>query len=394
MTKIHLPAILGGQPAFASLLPIIKPNVDQYSQQISATISKSLETNKLTAVNHYTAQFEQQTQELLGVPRTTAVASCTAGLILTMQALGLRDTEVILPSFTFSATAHAAHWNNCRIKLVDIDQATFTISPQAVREAIGPDTRAIIGVHMYGNPCDIIELESIAKEHNLILIFDAAHAIGSHYQEKPIGQFGDAEAFSLSPTKLITTGEGGIVASNNQELHDKLALDRNYGNRPNLECDRPGLNARMSEIHAAIGLPQIADLGLFVQNRNRYATLFKQHLADVPGLSFQTIKEGNVSAYKDFGLLVDKELFGLNRNQLAAALAAENIMTKFYFDPPIHRMQAYRHSFVDVSLPVTEYVSQNIICLPIYNHMDETVIATICQTIKNIHQHHKDIHAR
>ncbi|MBN2421610.1 DegT/DnrJ/EryC1/StrS family aminotransferase [Candidatus Woesearchaeota archaeon] len=381
------PAILNGRAVFDKRLPIIRPNVDKYvEKELLKDISAVLNSNMLTSVDIKLKKFEEELENYIGVKHVIGVSSCTSGLILSMQALGLRNSEVLVPAFTFSATVHAAYWNNCKIRFVDIDRETFTISPEEVEKNISPETKAIIAVHMYGNPCYIERLQEIASKHNLKLIFDCAHALGSSYQGKKIGQFGDVEVFSASPTKLLTTIEGGIVATNNTELAEMLKIDRNYGNYPDYSCKRPGLNARMSEINAVTGLHQLKDLDKYVENRNSYVDKFKKELKNIQGINFQIIKEGNVSTHKDFGFTVNENEFGLNRYELARALNAENIMTKFYFYPPMHKLDAYKEKAEYNDLKNTELVSNNVICLPIYNFMDEETINKICKAIIRIHK--------
>jgi len=382
------PAILGGK-AFERRLGIIKPNTDRYAEKLGSDIKGILRSNMLTAVDIKLKEFEDALQNYFGVRHAVGLSSCTHGLILSMQALGLRGAEIIMPAFTFSATVHSAYWNGCKIKFADIDE-TFCLSPQKVEEAITPETKAILAVHMYGNPCDIDALEAIAKKHKLRLIFDCAHALGASYKGRKIGNHGDVEVFSLSPTTLLTTVEGGVAATNNPELAEMLKVDRNYGNNPDYSCVRPGLNARMSEVNAAIGLAQLPDLDTFVANRNRYVQRFKKELAGLSGIKFQKLNPHGISTHKDFGFVVEKE-FGLSRDQLARALDAENIMTKFYFYPPMHKLDAYKDIAKWRDLSMTEHVSGNIICLPIYNFMEDSQIDMICDAVKNIYEHREQV---
>jgi dTDP-4-amino-4,6-dideoxygalactose transaminase len=360
-------------------LPIIRPNVDKFKAQIKEDIEKIIQSNMLTNVNIYTLKFEDLVKRYIGSNEIVAVSSATSGLILALDAMGVRDKEIILPSFTFAATAASAYWTHNRIVYADIDM-TFTLDIEDVRRKITKDTGAILPVHMYGNPARIKELEEISEEYDTKLLFDAAHALGSQYFGKRCGNFGDAEVFSLSPTKLLTTVEGGIISSKDSNMAGKIRLMRNYGLDPNYESEQPGLNARMSEIHAAIGISQVEYIDEFVRNRNRYVDLYKRLLGDLPGIQFQEIPKGHLSTHKDFSIVINKKNFGMDRDTLAIRLEKEGISTKKYFYPPLHRLKAYRDT--KVNLPITDKITDNVLSLPIYNYMTEEDIEGCCEAIK------------
>jgi len=357
--------------------PIIRPVVDQYIDELQPMIREILESNMLTNVNNYTKKFEDEVSKYIGVKHCIAVSSGTSGLILTLEALGINKSEIILPSFTFVATPASIYWTKNCIRYSDIDD-TFTIDPEDIKKRITPDTKAIIGVHMYGNPCHIDIIDEIAEENDLNVIFDAAHAFGSKYNNVNIGNFGDAEIISLSPTKLITTVEGGCVLTNNDEIAEKVSLLRNYGMRADYTSDHPGLNARMSEINSAVGLVQMKDIDKYVKNRNRYVNYYKEHLKDTNGVYYQRIDKNNLSAHKDFSIIINEEQYGSNRDELGTKLGRNGIGTKRYFFPPMHRIKAYHQ---DICLPYTEKISNNLLSLPIYNNMELEEIEFICSYI-------------
>ncbi|MEX2681491.1 MAG: DegT/DnrJ/EryC1/StrS family aminotransferase [Candidatus Sigynarchaeota archaeon] len=385
------PAILGGEPVFKKKLGIIRPVFDRYADRLGKSIQDVLVSNMVSGVNNYSTRLEEELTKVLEVPQVVSMSSCTAGMILAIQALGLRNSEIILPSFTFSATAHMLYWNNCKPVFADVDADTFNIDIETVRDLITTRTKAILGVHLYGNPVDIAELKAICDEKGIKLLFDGAHALGSRYQGKPVGGLGDASAFSASPTKLLSTIEGGFVSTCDLELAEKLRVLRNYGNYPDYSCDLPGFNARLSEIYAVVGLVQLQDLQTFVNNRNNYVQALKQELKKIPGLSFQLVKRGNVSTYKDFCIIVDPLRFGITRDELALALEKEGIQTKFYFYPPVHQLQAYKGLAKDDDLPNTIHLSKNVLSLPIYNFMDSSEIEGIISAIKIAHQYAPEI---
>jgi len=385
------PAILGAEPIFEKKLGIIRPVFDKYADRMAKNIQDVLISNMVSGVNNQTARLEEELTKVLEVPEVVSMSSCTAGMILSIQALGLRNSEIILPSFTFSATAHMLYWNNCKPVFADINADTFNIDIETVRNLITTRTKAILGVHLYGNPVDAAELQSICDEKGIKLLFDGAHALGARYQGKPIGSLGEATAFSASPTKLLSTIEGGFVSTGSRELAEKLRLLRNYGNYPDYSCDLPGFNARLSEIYAVVGLVQLQDIQTFVNNRNNYVQALMRDLKKIPGLSFQVVRRGNVSTYKDFCIIVDPHRFGMTRDELAIALEKEGIQTKFYFYPPVHQLQAYKGIAKDEDLPNTIRLSRTVLSLPIYNFMDTGEIEGITLAIKIAHQNAAEI---
>lgn len=380
----NLPAILGGTPAFAKPLPFIRPTLPP-SGPLEAVTREILGNGQLTK-GRYLQAFERAVAEHLGVKHAVGVSSCTSGLILTYQALGLKG-EVIVPSFTFMATVSALVWAGATPVFVDVDEATGTIDPAAVERAITPRTEAIVAVHTFGNPADIDELENIARMHHLKLVFDAAHGFGATYQGAPIGGQGDANIFSLSPTKLLVAGEGGIVATNDDALAEHVRLGREYGNDGSYDSRFAGLNARMSEFNAALGLESLKILESVAATHNRIADSYRMLLSSVRGIRPMTVREGNRCSYKDFSLVVSPEVFGLTRDQLADALKAENIDTRKYYWPPVHRQTAYiGFASDDAALPHTNDLADNSLSLPIGSAVDDASLIAICRAIARIHE--------
>lgn len=323
----------------------------------------------LTNFSRFAQEFERSIQDRLSVENALTLPNGTTALMLSLKAMGLKG-EVICPSFTFSATGHSLIWNGLTPVFADIDPETFNVDPVDVERKITDKTCAIMAVHIFGNPCEIERLEDIARRHNLRLIFDAAHALGSTYRGRPIGSFGDVECFSLSGTKVVTSAEGGIVTSNDLALMERMRLGRNYGAGNDYDCEFIGLNGKMSEFHAAIALESLARLDELVSQRLLLVERYRQRLEGIPGIKFQRITDNCVSTYKDLGILIDPSQFGIDRNELMAELEKEQIHTKKYFYPPLHRMKAY----ADVThraegLANTNFVADNIICLPLYSHM-------------------------
>jgi len=388
MNKI--PAILGGSPAFPEGLPFNQPTLPEFDRLID-DVRRIFSTKNITN-GEYVREFEKKAAEYLGVKHAVAVSSCTSGLMLTMKAMEL-EGEVIVPSFTFSATVQSLVWNSIKPVFADIDAESFNINAEHIEDMINEKTRAIVAVHVFGMPADIGALEMIARKYGLKLIFDAAHAFGSMYHGSHIGRFGDAEVFSLSPTKLLSTGEGGIVATNNDILAEKIRIGRDYANPGDYNCQFPGLNARMPEFNAILGLKNLETIEEKVINRNRLAGLYRSLLEQIPGITFQKEQPGSRSTYKDLSIMVSSNDFGLNRDELAASLDSENIKTKKYYFPPVHRQKFFTSLFGSKTsgLPVTEEISQNILSLPIFSHMTEDQVTRVCEAIAGIYENCRDM---
>jgi dTDP-4-amino-4,6-dideoxygalactose transaminase len=366
-------------------IPLVKPVVPSYSD-LSENLENILASGILTKGNRL-REFEEAAAKYLNVKHAVAVSSGTCGLMLTYRALNLQG-EAIVPSFTFMATVSALVWAGVKPVFAETDFHTRNIAPQSVEEKITPRTSAIIAVHNFGNPAAIDELRQIAERHNLKLIFDAAHAFGSTYRGCPVGSQGDAQVFSLSPTKLVIAGEGGIVATNNNEAAMQLRRGREYGNDGTYNSAFAGLNGRLPEISALLASKSLRSLDSAVESRNAYAEFYRKALSRLRGIGFQKVSAGDRSAYKDFCITVDENEFGLSRNELAAALAEENIETRSYYDPPIHLQTAYRQ-FTTEGLPVTEKLARESLSLPMWSQMKAETLERVCRVIEGL-QHNAE----
>ncbi len=365
-------------------IPIVKPYTPRPSE-ISSAISEILDTGMLTN-GKFVSRFEGKVAEFLQVEHAVAVSSCTSGLIMTMKTLDLSG-EIIVPSFTFSATGHACYWAGLEPVFVDCDLRDWTISIQACRKALSSKTRAVLAVHTFGNPAAVDALSEFASDNDLELVFDSAHAFGSLYQDRRVGFGGHAEVFSLTPTKIITAGEGGIIATNDAHLAAELRIFRNYGDDGSYDCRFVGFNGRMPEFNALLGLATLEHADEEVKARNSLAAIYREHLSGLPGITLQEIYPGNVSSYKDFTILVDEALFGVTRDRLSDFLADRGVATKKYFDPPLHRQSAYRSRvFRKTDLPVTEYMCTRTLTLPMYSSLKASEVQHICNLIKLCHQ--------
>lgn len=386
------PAILGGIPAFKEPVQMVRPSLPTLND-ISNRIEEVLRSGQITNAK-YVEEFEDRTSQYLGIKHCVAVSSCTLGLMLVQKALDLSG-EVILPSFTFAATGHSVIWSGLKPVFVDCLKDSCNIDPVRVEDAITEETSAILAVHIFGNPADADALADVASRYDLRLIFDAAHGFGARYRGKQVGVFGDAEVFSLSPTKLLTTGEGGLVATNDDELARAIRIGRNYGDPGDYDCEFAGFNSRMPEWNAIVGIKSLEFLEENVERRNRIAELYRQGLEVLPGVSFQLVDPADRSTYKDFSVFVDGDEFGMNRDVLALALDGDGIQTRKYFFPSLHKMKALRLASQgsDLDMPVTEWLSSNVISLPIYYSLTDDQVEGICEAICRIYRHGAEIKA-
>lgn len=270
---------------------------------------------------------------------------------------------------------------------VDIDIDTYTISPSAVASKITDRTSAILSVHTFGNPCAVEELEDIVRNTGISLFFDSAHAFGSRHGGKYLGGFGEAEVFSLSATKLLPCGEGGVITTNSDSIFRSILDRRNYGFMVNSrDCANMGLNGKITEFSAILGIKEIDSIDVQVQKRNQIAQNYCRAMCDMPGIGFQRIKSNDVSTYKDFTIVIDSRLFGLDRNILKRELQTRGIETDAYFSPAVHQMQYFRKWPVDKpSLTNTEILEKKILSLPIYTDLKDDEFQYIIQAIQEIY---------
>lgn len=383
------PAILGNAPVFETKVNIVRPQLPSMAE-MEEGVRSIIETGMVTK-GKYLREFEEAIAAHLGVKHAVALSSCTTGLMLSYQGLGLTG-DVVVPSFTFMASVSSLVWAGLRPVFADVDAGTTNLSPEAAEAAITPKTSAIVAVHNFGNPADIEGLQAVADRHGLKLVFDSAHGFGALYRGVPVGKQGDAHSFSLSPTKLLIAGEGGIVSTNDDALADHLRKGREYGNDGNYDSAFAGINARMPEFNALLGLKSLQGLEGAAQRRNATVALFQREMGKLPGIEFQQIHPQDRSAYREFSILLRADEFGVSRDHLAQALAAENIDTRKYYDPPVHRQTAYRQFAPDESLlPNTVLLAENSLSFPLWSNMEEDIALGICEAVARIHHHAEDV---
>ena len=381
------PALLGGMPAFPDGLPFFRPAKPPL-EKVTARLATSYDRGVLTN-GPLVRQFEAEAAERLGVPHVVAVASCTAGLMLVFQALARPGTAAVMPSFTFSATAHAARWAGAVPRFAECHTDSCQID---VTDAAGrlDGASLLIGTHVFGAPCAPEDVEAVGRAAGVSVVFDAAHGFGSTRDGRPLGTFGDAEVFSLSPTKPMTSGEGGLVAIRDDGLAERVRLGVDYGNPGDYDTRFAGLNARMSELHAAVGLESLVELDDHLATRRALADAYRKALAGIAGITPQEVDDRDESTYKDFTVVVDEAVFGLDRDAVAAGLKAEGADTRPYFYPPVHRQQAYA-DLPQQDLPATDWVSDRVISLPLWRDMPPGAVDTIAEVLEGLGAHAGDV---
>ncbi|MEP6708855.1 MAG: DegT/DnrJ/EryC1/StrS family aminotransferase [Verrucomicrobiota bacterium] len=381
-SRIEDLAIFGGPPAFGEELHVGRPNVGQ-REAFLERVNDLLDRRWLTNDGPYLKQLEQRISQLVEVRHCVAVCNATVGLEIAIKAAGLAG-EVIIPSFTFIATAHALEWQQITPVFCDINPVTHNLDPSRVERLITERTTGIIGVHLWGRPSDVEALQDIASRHKLKLLFDAAHAFGCSYNGQMIGNLGNAEVFSFHATKVLNTFEGGAVVTNDDELAAKIRLMRNFGFAGYDIVSSLGTNGKMSEVSAAMGLTSLESFKEFVATNYRNYKEYRQQLAEVPGVSVLAYDQDEKRNYHYIVLEIDEGALGITRDQLDDILWAENVLTRRYFYPGCHRMEPYRTrcAQASLSLPETEKLAARVLCLPTGTAVGSDEITAICDIIK------------
>ena len=358
-------------------VPLLKPWLSQ-REAFRSAVDDIFESRMLSNFAKYCRLLEHTAAGALENPRTLAVASCDIGLILAWRAQGLRSGEVITPSFTFASTVNALMWNGLTPVFADIDPRTFCVDVEHTRSLITPRTVGITAVHTFGAPADIDRLTRLTDEHNLALVFDAAHALGAEHAGRSVGAHGDVSVFSLSGTKLVTAGEGGLATFRRAETAERFRLLRGYGFIGDYNCRDVGLNGKISEMNAALGWTNFGRLQEALDRRREIVARYRDRLAGLSSLSFQAAGTADRHSYAYFAVLFEDRA---QRERIEAALSTAGVQTKRYF-LPVHRMAAYAAVHTS-ALPITDDAYARILCLPLFHELADSDIEDICDLIRN-----------
>lgn len=384
-------ALFGGQPAFDELVRVGRPNLGDRGRFLER-VNTSLDSRALTNDGPYVHELERRISDITGVRHSIAVCNATVALEIAVRACGL-EGEVIVPSFTFVATAHALQWQRLSPVFADVDPMTHSLDPAAVEERITPQTSGILGVHLWGRACDVDGLTSLARRRNLSLLFDAAHAFGSSYRGQMIGNFGRAEVFSFHATKFINSFEGGVIATNDDEIAARAKSMRNFGFISPDETRNVGTNGKMNEIAAAMGLTSLESMEDIVEVNRQNHEAYSQGFGGVDGLRVVPFDDSERHNYQYVVTQVEPSADQLSRDDLQAILLAENVMTRRYFYPGCHRLEPYASSAsgAAISLPVTEWLSETVLCFPTGTAVDGEAIERISQIVRFALSHSEEV---
>ncbi|HEY9665480.1 MAG TPA: DegT/DnrJ/EryC1/StrS family aminotransferase [Coleofasciculaceae cyanobacterium] len=376
-------AIFGGTPAFPEKIHVGRPNIGN-RHHLLERINDILDRKWLSNNGKYVQEFEARLAEILGAKHCIVACNGTVALEIVARAANLTG-EVIVPSFTFIATAHAMQWLGLTPVFCDIDPQTHTIDPAQVEKLITPRTSAILGVHVWGQPCNVDALADIARRHNLKLMFDAAHAFHCSYNGRMLGNFGDAEILSFHATKFLNTFEGGAIITNDDELAQNIRQMKSFGFATGYDnVTSIGTNGKMNEVCAAMGVTGLDSLDDFIAINYRNYKLYQQELAGIPGVRLFRYNETEKGNYQYIVLEIDETITHIDRDRLVEILHAENILARRYFYPGCHQMEPYRSLFPDVEarLPETNQLVRRVMTLPTGTAMKPEDIHQVCQIIR------------
>ena len=374
-------AVNGAPPMFTEPLHVGRPNIGDHTRFLQRA-AQILDSGWLSNNGPVAQEFERRIADSLGVKHCVAMCNGTIALEIATRALDLKG-EVIVPSYTFIATAHALQWQEITPIFADIDPRTHNLDPAAVWRMITPRTTGIIGVHLWGRASPVKELEAMAKEHNLRLMFDASHGFGCSLKGKPLGGFGECEVFSFHATKFFNTFEGGAVVTNNDALAEKMRLMRNFGFSGYDNVIYPGTNGKLTEIAAAMGLTNLENLDAFVAINRRNYRRYREAVATVHGLALLEYDEAERNNYQ-YVVLEVAPYFPVPRDRIIEALHAENVLARKYFWPGCHNMQPYRSYYphAGLVLPNTQMVADRVIVLPTGSSIGEAEIDGIASILR------------
>jgi dTDP-4-amino-4,6-dideoxygalactose transaminase len=376
-------AILGGPAAFDEPLHVGRPNIGDRGRLLER-IEQILDRRRFTNNGPVVREFEQRIAAHLGVRHCIAMCNATIALEIATRALGF-EGEVIVPSFTFVATAHSLQWQEIRPVFCDVDPHTHNLDPARVEELITPNTTGIVGVHVWGRACAVEELTAIAARHRIGLMFDAAHAFAcSGPGGRMIGGFGACEVFSFHATKFVNTFEGGAVTTNDDELAAKIRLMKNFGFAGKDRVIYIGTNGKMHEVSAAMGLTALDALDDFVARNIENHRAYRDGLREIPGVELVKYEETTQNNHQYVVLEIEEKQAGLGRDELVRVLEAENVLARRYFYPGAHEMEPYRslQPKTGLWLPETRRLCDRIMSLPTGTAVGPQDVAQVCEIIR------------
>jgi len=352
------------------------PSLKEYMKEISPIFESAWLTNMGTIHQN----LEKQLKDKLNVSNISLFVNGHLALFIAIKALRLSG-EVITTPFSFASTAHAVADNGLTPVFCDIDPITFTIDPDKIEALITHKTTAILPVHVYGNVCDTEAIETIAKKHNLKVIYDAAHAFSVSVNGKGIGDFGDLSMFSFHATKVFNTIEGGALTYKNSSIRHVLDNLKNFGITSPVNVENIGTNAKMNEFQAAMGICNLRHLDEEISKRKRVVERYREHLENIPGVQLNPTQTGVITNYAYFPVVFDPDVFGKTRDRVAAELEKENIFARKYFYPLINDYECYRSVYSSEATPVARKIANQVLTLPLFADLELEMVDEICKIV-------------
>ncbi|MEM3569888.1 MAG: DegT/DnrJ/EryC1/StrS family aminotransferase [Candidatus Jordarchaeales archaeon] len=364
------------------MIPINKPILGREEEENVLSVLRSGNLTGRVSESGMVMEFERLFSSFLGVKYAVAVSSGTAALHASLLAIDVRPgDEVIVPSFTFSATCNVVLHVGAKPVFVDIDLDTYTMNPDEIKKTLTPKTKAIIPVHLYGHPADMKPIMEVAEEEKIYVIEDAAQAHGAEYNGVKVGGIGHLGCFSFYPTKIITTGEGGMVATNDEELAEKIRMIRNQGERGDYVTTLLGHNWRLPEMNAAIGVAQMRRINEFLAKRRRNANRLTELLREVKELVLPFEKGKARHAWNIYTVRLRDER--VRRDDVVSFLRKRGVGATVYYPVPVHRTKLYiERGYSNVFLPGTELASKTVFSLPVHPSMTEEDVETVASAVK------------
>jgi dTDP-4-amino-4,6-dideoxygalactose transaminase len=354
------------------------PPLEEFTEYLKTIWESKILTNN----GQFHHQLEKELCEYLGVKYISLFSNGTLALITALQSLHITG-EVITTPYSFVATTHSLWWNNIKPVFVDIDPETFNLDPDKIEAAITPKTTAILPVHVYGNPCNIEKIKNIADTYGLKVIYDAAHTFGVTVNGEPVLNFGDLSVMSFHATKVYNTFEGGAIVCHDAATKRRIDNLKNFGFADG-KVVAPGINAKMNEVQAAMGLLQLKYVDAAIMKRKQIAEAYRENLVKIEGITFLNEMPGIKHCYSYFPILVDPDKAGKTRDDLFEILSRENIYGRRYFYPLISQFPTYRglESALPGKMPVAERITEQVLCLPIFPDLNNEDLMHIIEIVK------------
>ncbi|KXA91430.1 aminotransferase DegT [candidate division MSBL1 archaeon SCGC-AAA259A05] len=331
-----------------------------------------------------TEEFEKKFADKVGADHAVAVSSGTAALHMAYLALLDEGGDVLVPSFSHISTASMVAFSGGRPVFCDLDPRTFTLDPESAEERITEDTTTIVPVHLFGNAADVDALRDLAEDRDLTVIWDAAQAHGTEYRGRDVGSFDDAVCYSFYPTKNMTTGEGGMITTNDGELAEELRLLREHGQTEKYYHPKLGLNYRMTDVEAAVGIKQLEKLDDFVDRRRENADYLMEKLSEVDGVIPPRVEEGAKHSYHQYTILLDPEELECTRDEFIEDLDDRGIGAAVHYPRPLHKQPIFQDLYGDVTLPVSEDIAERILSLPVYPSLEKGDLEKVVDAVAEV----------